>query len=54
MSSSRLRGHMLGSLEPGKTADFVIHDVSDYREIPYYFGMQTARRVFCGGEELKN
>jgi imidazolonepropionase len=48
------RGQTLGSLEPGKTGDFVIHDVSDYREIAYYFGMQTARRVFCGGEELKN
>jgi imidazolonepropionase len=48
------RGHTIGSLEPGKTADFVIHDVSDYREIAYYFGMQTARNVFCGGEELKN
>jgi imidazolonepropionase len=48
------RGHTIGSLEPGKTADFVIHDVSDYREIAYYFGMQTARSVFCAGQELKN
>ncbi len=26
------RGHELGSLEPGKVADFVIHDCQDYRE----------------------
>ena len=24
-----------GSLEPGKSADFVVHEASDYREIPY-------------------
>ncbi len=28
-----------GSLEPGKQADLVVMDVSDYREIPYYFGV---------------
>jgi imidazolonepropionase len=32
------RGHRLGSLEPGKQADLAVMDVSDYREIPYYFG----------------
>ncbi|MGE5326166.1 MAG: imidazolonepropionase [Deltaproteobacteria bacterium] len=32
------RGDRLGSLEPGKQADFVVMDVGDYREIPYYFG----------------
>ena len=29
-----------GSLEPGKRADLAVFDVEDYREIPYYFGMQ--------------
>jgi len=33
------RGGRLGSLEPGKQADVVIMDLRDYREIPYYFGM---------------
>jgi imidazolonepropionase len=33
------RGDRTGSLEEGKAADLVIMDVSDYREIPYYFGM---------------
>lgn len=28
-----------GSLEPGKQADVTIFDVADYREIPYYFGI---------------
>ncbi|HET7842235.1 MAG TPA: imidazolonepropionase [Terriglobia bacterium] len=31
------RADRLGSLEPGKQADLLIMDVSDYREIPYYF-----------------
>ena len=29
----------LGSLEPGKQADIAVFDVSDYREIPYYLGL---------------
>jgi imidazolonepropionase len=32
------RADRLGSLEPGKQADLAVMDVSDYREIPYYFG----------------
>jgi imidazolonepropionase len=43
------RGSELGSLEPGKLADFVIHDAADYREIPYFFGRQTAVEVYIGG-----
>ncbi|MBI4056785.1 MAG: imidazolonepropionase [Elusimicrobia bacterium] len=33
------RGDRLGSLVAGKQADFVVMDVEDYREIPYYFGV---------------
>ena len=29
----------IGSLEVGKYADFAAFDVADYREIPYYFGV---------------
>lgn len=43
------RGDRIGTLEPGKLADVVIHDVSDYRELAYMFGVEHAWRVFLGG-----
>ena len=43
------RGHEIGSLEPGKWADFVIHDCADYRELAYFFGREPALAVYCGG-----
>ncbi len=43
------RGHKIGSLEPGKQADFVIHDCKDYRELAYFFGRDPARGVCIGG-----
>lgn len=43
------RGRTIGSLQPGKRADFVIHDCTDYRELPYFFGIQHARAVYIGG-----
>ncbi len=46
------RAALVGSLEAGKQADFVIAAVRDYRELPYYFGVQTVCRVFKRGEEL--
>jgi imidazolonepropionase len=46
------RGKDLGSLEPGKIADFVIHDCDDYRELAYFFGVEHAWRVFAGGKEI--
>jgi imidazolonepropionase len=46
------RGHEIGSLEPGKYGDIVIHDCSDYRELAYYFGVEPARQVFIGGESV--
>jgi imidazolonepropionase len=36
---SLLRDRAIGSLERGKQADIAIFDVDDYREIPYYFGV---------------
>jgi imidazolonepropionase len=32
------RGARAGSIEPGKDADLIILNASDYREIPYRFG----------------
>jgi len=43
------RGHEIGSLEPGKRADFVIHDCEDYRELPYFFGRDPAAAVYVNG-----
>lgn len=43
------QGHEIGSLEPGKFADFAIHDAADYRELAYFFGRDTARTVYIGG-----
>lgn len=43
------RGDEIGSLEAGKMADFVIHDCADFREIPYFFGRDSARAVYIAG-----
>jgi imidazolonepropionase len=43
------RGDSIGSLEPGKQADFVIHDCRDYREIPYFAGIEPAFETFVRG-----
>ena len=39
------RAHRIGSLEPGKAADFVIHECDDYRELAYFFGRDPAHAV---------
>lgn len=46
------RGAEIGSLEPGKCADFVIHDCRDYREIPYFFGLQHPQAVYIDGKQV--
>jgi imidazolonepropionase len=46
------RGREIGSLEPGKSADFVIHDCTDYREIAYFFGIEHAHSVYRAGREV--
>ena len=43
------RGAQLGSLEPGKIADLVIHDTDDYRELAYFFGVNHVWQVYCAG-----
>ena len=43
------RGEELGTLEPGRRADFVAHDCADYRELAYFFGVEHAHAVFIGG-----
>src|SRR5204863_9295235 len=44
------RGDELGTLEKGKRADFVIHDLSDYRELAYFFGIEHPWRVYASGK----
>lgn len=46
------RGHELGSLEPGKLADIVIHDAEDYHELPYFFGAPPVAMVFIAGRRV--
>ncbi len=43
------RGKEIGSLEPGKIADFVIHDCEDYRDLAYFFGIEHPWKVFASG-----
>jgi imidazolonepropionase len=47
---SLARGSTIGTLEPGKRANFVIHDCRDYREIAYFVGIESTWKVFVGGE----
>jgi imidazolonepropionase len=44
------RGEKIGSLEPGKLANFSIFDCSDYRELAYYFGISQTHAVYVRGE----
>lgn len=46
------RGDQIGSLEPGKLGDFVIHDCEDYREVAYFFGIEHAWKVYAAGREV--
>jgi imidazolonepropionase len=44
------RDNQVGSLEMGKQADLAVFEVEDYREIPYYFGMQRCWMTMKRGE----
>jgi len=46
------RGGQIGSIEPGKLADFVIHDCDDYRELAYFFGIEHPWRVYASGKDI--
>jgi imidazolonepropionase len=38
-----------GSIEPGKDADLAIFDAQDYREVPYWFGVNRCERTIMNG-----
>jgi len=42
----------IGSLEVGKYADFAAFDVADYREIPYYFGVNLCSLTMKRGNVI--
>ena len=44
------RGNLVGSLENGKQADFVVWDGSDYREIAYWLGKDQVNQVWIDGK----
>src|SRR5262245_27654166 len=46
------RGDKIGSLEPGKLANFAIFDCEDYRELAYWFGMPQTDVVYIKGERI--
>jgi imidazolonepropionase len=46
------RGDQIGSLEPGKRANFALYDCVDYREIIYYFGMSQTHSVYVSGKRV--
>jgi imidazolonepropionase len=43
------RSATIGSLEPNKQADLAVFDVADYREIPYYFGVNMCQMTIKRG-----
>src|SRR6202011_5041230 len=43
------REKKIGSLENGKRADLAVFEVEDYREIPYYFGVNKCWMTLKGG-----
>lgn len=45
-------GAEIGSLEPGKQADFLIHEFADYRELAYFIAAPARPRVFIAGREV--
>ena len=44
-------GDKVGTLEPGKQADFLIHEFADYRELAYFIAAPLRPRIFIAGRE---
>jgi imidazolonepropionase len=42
-----------GTLAPGARADLLIHDVTDWREILYHFGVTHVSQVFIAGKPVE-
>ena len=46
------RHRRIGSIEVGKQADLAVFEVEDYREIPYYFGVNTCWLTLKSGRVI--
>jgi imidazolonepropionase len=46
------RADKIGSLEPGKLANFSVFDCEDYRELAYYFGFPQTHSVYVAGQPV--
>jgi len=46
------RGDKVGSLEPGKLANFSVFDCADYRELAYWFGIPQTHSVYAKGDRV--
>jgi imidazolonepropionase len=42
-------GDSVGTLEQGRAADLILLNISDYRELPYYFGMNHVHMTMKRG-----
>ncbi|HTU50701.1 MAG TPA: imidazolonepropionase [Acidobacteriaceae bacterium] len=45
-------GDMIGSLQAGKSADFLIHEFRDYRELAYFAAVPNLPQVFVVGKRV--
>jgi imidazolonepropionase len=46
------KGAEVGSIEPGKRADFVIHFWRNYRELAYWFGIDSVLSTYISGAQV--
>ena len=46
-------GDVVGSLEVGKAADFLIHEFHDYRELAYFAAVPNLPQVFVAGQQVQ-
>jgi imidazolonepropionase len=46
------RGDQIGSLEPGKRANFALYNCADYRDLAYYFGVSLIDSVYVSGKQV--
>ncbi len=46
-------GDIVGSLEAGKGADFLIHEFCDYRELAYFAAVPNLPQVFVAGKRVQ-